>query len=193
MSGFRIAMLSVHTCPLATLGGKETGGMNVYVRDLSRELARRGHRVDVYTRSQDPDIPRIGRGLGRGARVIHLPAGPEHPYDKRVVHDHLPEFVDGVLAQAEVDGIAYDLIHSHYWLSGCLARNLKAAWGGIPVVQMFHTLGLMKNRVARFARLSVMANLPNDAWAIIENYCERKSATPHRSLNSGTRIGSLAK
>ncbi|MGD8969477.1 MAG: glycosyltransferase, partial [Anaerolineae bacterium] len=66
-NGFHIAMLSVHTCPLATLGGKETGGMNVYVRDLSRELARRGHRVDVYTRSQNPDIPRISQGLGPGA------------------------------------------------------------------------------------------------------------------------------
>jgi D-inositol-3-phosphate glycosyltransferase len=53
-------MLSVHTCPLATLGGKETGGMNVYVRDLARELTRRGHRVDVYTRSQDPTVPRMG-------------------------------------------------------------------------------------------------------------------------------------
>ena len=50
----RIAMLSVHTCPLATLGGKETGGMNVYVRDLSREFSRRGIEVDVYTRSQNP-------------------------------------------------------------------------------------------------------------------------------------------
>ena len=58
MSTLHIAMLSVHTCPLATLGGKETGGMNVYVRDLSRELVRRGHVVDVYTRSQDSTVPR---------------------------------------------------------------------------------------------------------------------------------------
>ena len=68
-----IAMLSVHTCPLAMLGGKETGGMNVYVRDLSRELARRGHRVDVFTRSQDPDTPRVSSRLGHGARVLHVP------------------------------------------------------------------------------------------------------------------------
>ena len=128
MPGLRIAMLSVHTCPLATLGGKETGGMNVYVRDLSRELARRGHQVDVYTRSQDINIPRVvdgtgnhvsensstksdishAEGLGRGARVIHVPAGPEQPYDKHRVYDHLPEFVDRVLAQAEADGISSD-------------------------------------------------------------------------------------
>ncbi len=141
-------MLSVHTCPLAVLGGKETGGMNVYVRDLSRELIRRGHLVDVYTRSQDASLPRISNGLGPGARVLHLPAGPEHPYDKHLVYDHLPEFVDGVLAQAEADPIRYDVLHSHYWLSGAAARELRRRWG-TPIVHMFHTLGRMKNAVAR--------------------------------------------
>lgn len=147
-SHLRIAMLSVHTCPLAMLGGKETGGMNVYVRDLSRELIRRGHRVDVYTRSQDPGVPRISNGLGAGARVIHIPAGPEHPYDKRLVYDHLPEFVDGVLAQAEADSVRYDVLHSHYWLSGAAARELRQQWDA-PIAHMFHTLGKMKNAVAQ--------------------------------------------
>lgn len=144
----RIAMLSVHTCPLAMLGGKETGGMNVYVRDLSRELALRGHYVDVYTRSQSPDVPRISDALARNARVIHVPAGPERPYDKNQVYWHLPEFVEGVLAQSEADGVRYDVIHSHYWLSGAVARELRKHWD-IPVVHMFHTLGLMKNAVAK--------------------------------------------
>ncbi|MBL7063830.1 MAG: glycosyltransferase [Anaerolineae bacterium] len=165
MSDLRIAMLSVHTCPLATLGGKETGGMNVYVRDLSHELARRGHRVDVYTRSQDPSVPRIddgtrnqvfrkepgfshAKGLGGGTRVIHLPAGPEHPYSKHLVYDHLPEFVEGVLAQAETDSIRYDILHSHYWLSGVVARELRGRWS-TPIVHMFHTLGKMKDAVAQ--------------------------------------------
>ncbi len=148
MSNLRIAMLSVHTCPLATLGGKETGGMNVYVRDLSRELANRGHRVDVYTRAQDPSLPRISGRLGQNARVIHLSAGPEHPYNKHLVYDHLPEFVDGVLAQAKTDAIRYDVIHSHYWLSGVVARELHQLWG-TPIAHMFHTLGEMKNSVAQ--------------------------------------------
>jgi D-inositol-3-phosphate glycosyltransferase len=145
---FRIAQLSVHTCPLATLGGKETGGMNVYVRDLSRELIRRGHHVDVYTRAQDPGVPRISYRLGRGGRVIHVPAGPQRPYSKYRVYDHLPEFVQGVLAQAEADGLAYDLIHSHYWLSGRVARELQARWD-VPIIHMFHTLGRLKNAVAQ--------------------------------------------
>ena len=145
----RIAMLSVHTCPLATLGGKETGGMNVYVRDLTRELSRRGVAVDVFTRSQDPAVPHVSAGrLGDLGRVIHIPAGPERPYNKNLVFDHLPEFVQGVQEFARRENLAYDLIHSHYWLSGWAARDLRAAWS-VPIVQMFHTLGEMKNRVAQ--------------------------------------------
>jgi D-inositol-3-phosphate glycosyltransferase len=81
-------------------------------------------------------------------RLIHLPAGPEQPYDKHLVYDHLPEFVDGVLARAEADGIHYDVLHSHYWLSGVVARELRRHWGA-PIVHMFHTLGEMKNAVAQ--------------------------------------------
>jgi len=147
MTNLRIAMLSVHTCPLAMLGGKETGGMNVYVRDLSRELGRRGHQVDVYTRSQNPDLPRISNKLRAGGRVIHLPAGPERPYDKHHVYDHLPQFVEGALAQAAADGVQYHVLHSHYWLSGEAARRLREHWGA-PIVHMAHTLGKMKNLVA---------------------------------------------
>ncbi len=142
-----IAMLSVHTCPLATLGGKETGGMNVYVRDLTRELARRGIYVDVFTRSQNPHLPHIMHSLGKTGRVIHIPTGPEEPYSKHKVFDYLPEFVDNVLDFAGREGITYDVIHSHYWLSGLAARDLRAAWGA-PIVQMFHTLGHVKNQIA---------------------------------------------
>jgi len=143
----RIAMMSVHTCPLAALGGKETGGMNVYVRDLSRELGRRGIYVDVFTRLQKPALPKVSEALGQRCRTIHLPAGPEAPYDKNLVFDHLPEFVEGVKRFAQEKGIAYDLIHSHYWLSGWVARELRESWDS-PIIQMFHTLGRMKNRVA---------------------------------------------
>lgn len=144
----RVAMLSVHTCPLATLGGKETGGMNVYVRDLSRELSRRGIYVDVFTRTQNPHLPRVSPRLGHRGRVIHLPAGPEVPYDKNKVFDHLPEFIEGVIRFAEEERVSYDVLYSHYWLSGWVARTLRERWG-TPIVQMFHTLGHMKNRVAQ--------------------------------------------
>jgi D-inositol-3-phosphate glycosyltransferase len=122
--------------------------MNVYVRDLSRELARRDHQVDVYTRSQHPGLPRISDGLGCGARMIHLPAGPERPYDKNRVYGHLPEFLEGLQMQMEGDGICYDVVHSHYWLSGVVAQELRKR-SGSPNLHMFHTLGKMKDAVAR--------------------------------------------
>ena len=145
----RIAMLSVHTCPLAMLGGKKTGGMNVYVRDLSRALGRLGIQVDVFTRSQDDCVPYVNHDLGFGGRVIHIPAGPEKPIPVAEVGQYTAEFIQGMVNFARAEGLHYDLIHSHYWLSGLVAEGLRAAWGAhIPIVQMFHTLGHMKNRIA---------------------------------------------
>lgn len=143
----RIAMLSYHTCPLATLGGKDTGGMNVYVRDLTRELGRRGFRVDVFTRSQDEHQPHVKEDLGFGNRVIHIPSGPEVPLPKEILYGHVPEFVGGVREFARATNSHYDVVHAHYWLSGVAARTLRDVWG-TPFALMFHTLGHMKNRVA---------------------------------------------
>ena len=142
-----IAMLSVHTCPLATLGGKETGGMNVYVRELTRELGRRGKRVDIFTRAMDPHIAPV-RDMGPNARVIHIPAGPVAPYNKNDIYYHLPEFIAGVEAFRKREGQTYDAIHAHYWLSGLAGLQLAETWR-VPLIQMFHTLGHMKNEVAK--------------------------------------------
>ena len=139
----RVAMLSVHTCPLAALGGKETGGMNVYVRELARELSRMGVAADVFTRSQNASIPRVV-SLAERARVIHLPAGPEAPMPREAIHAHLDGFVAGVEAWREAEGVDYDLVHGNYWLSGVVGLTLRERWR-VPLVQMFHTLGRLKN------------------------------------------------
>lgn len=144
----RIAVLSVHTCPLALLGGKKTGGMNVYVRDYSRELGRQGVQVDVFTRSQDSCQPRVKHDLGYGGRVIHIPAGPEEPIPVAEISQYLDEFTAGVLQFAAEEDARYDVIHSHYWLSGLVAEKLQQAWPHAPIIHMFHTLGHMKNRIA---------------------------------------------
>jgi D-inositol-3-phosphate glycosyltransferase len=143
----RIAMLSVHTCPLATLGGKETGGMNVYVRELSRELGRQGKQIDIFTRAQDPTIAPV-RHLAPNVRVIHIPTGPVAPMDKNVIVDYLDEFVANVEAFRRAEEIQYDLVHAHYWLSGLAGRQLADQWG-VPLLAMFHTLGKLKNQVAK--------------------------------------------
>lgn len=145
----RIAMLSYHTCPLATLGGKDTGGMNVYVRELTRQLGKMGVHVDVFTRSQDDHVPHVLHELGYGNRVVHIPAGPEHPMSKRELAEYIPQFAEGIKDFAIDKGIQYDIIHSHYWMSGIAAASLSDVWAGAPIVHMFHTLGEMKNRIAR--------------------------------------------
>jgi D-inositol-3-phosphate glycosyltransferase len=142
-----VAILSVHTCPLAALGGKETGGMNVYVRQTARELGRMGVHVDVFTRSQNATIPRVVE-LGPGARVVHLKTGPEAPTPREALYPHLDQFAEGVEGFAREQGLRYDLIHSHYWLSGVAGLRLRERWGA-PLVQMFHTLGRLKNGVAQ--------------------------------------------
>jgi len=144
-----IAMLSYHTCPLATLGGKDTGGMNVYVRELTRKLGRMGIHVDVFTRSQDEHVPHVVHELGYGNRVVHVPAGPEIPMAKRELAEYIPQFVEGIKQFVVEKELQYDLIHSHYWMSGLAATALSDAWGNVPIVHMFHTLGEMKNRIAQ--------------------------------------------
>jgi D-inositol-3-phosphate glycosyltransferase len=142
-------MLSVHSSPLARLGGKEAGGMNVYVRELARELGRQGVLVDIFTRSQHSAEPFIAP-LDHGARVVNLHTGPSAPYDKNWVLAYLPEFVSRVRCFADGEDLSYDVIHSHYWLSGEAALALRRSWR-VPVVHMFHTLGALKNSVARSA------------------------------------------
>ncbi len=141
----RICMLSVHTCPLAALGGKETGGMNVYVRELSRELGRRGYLIDIITRSESSAIPHIAdTDLGPNVRVVHVVCGPEAPIGKAEIWEHLPELVEGTRAYMDAFDVRYDGFHSHYWMSGWVAREL-AELHPAPIVHMFHTLGAMKD------------------------------------------------
>ena len=143
----RLGLISVHTCPLAALGGKETGGMNVYVREVARHLGRLGLDVDVFTRSQTPGVPEVVP-LGPGARVVHIEAGPQRPMPPVDIVAELPGFIDGVEAFRRRTNGRYALLHGHYWLSGLVAVELSRRWERAPVVQMFHTLGVVKNAVS---------------------------------------------
>jgi D-inositol-3-phosphate glycosyltransferase len=140
----RIAFLSVHTSPLALAGTREAGGMNIYERELARELGRRGLRVDIFTRRQDPEslavIP-----WDANVRVIPISAGPEAPVPKEDVYRLLPQFLRGMMQFREATGEDYDLMHSHYWLSGWVGQALQSLWR-LPHVTMFHSLGEAKNR-----------------------------------------------
>jgi len=140
----RVAMLSVHGCPLAHPGTPGAGGMQMYIKALGRELGRRGLAVDVFTRRTAPGLPEIVP-FGPNARVIHLSAGEPAPVPKDEVFDLLPEFVCNLQRFRRAEGVDYQIVHSHYWLSGWVGHLLARRWG-VPHVTMFHTLGQLKNR-----------------------------------------------
>ncbi|MPZ16018.1 MAG: glycosyltransferase, partial [Chloroflexi bacterium] len=142
----RVATVSVHACPLAAPGAWETGGMNIYIREVSRHLSELGVDVDVYTRRQGPEGPMVIPFAER-ARVIHVPAGPARYLPKERVVEHLPEFICNMRDFVADDEAAYDMVQSHYWLSGRVSGYFKNVWR-VPMVAMFHTLAELKNQVS---------------------------------------------
>src|SRR3972149_9304782 len=138
-----IARVPAHPPPLARPGTRDSGGRNVYTRELSRQLCRRAHTLDIFPRRTDPDSPQVTEIDGR-TRVIQVDAGPPDA-EKGSLQRYLPEFRCGVIRFQEEQGRSYDLVHSHYWLSGWVGQALKARWN-VPHVIMFHTLGEAKNR-----------------------------------------------
>jgi len=136
-------MLSVHSCPIGTLGAKDTGGMNVYVRELAGELGKQGHIVDIFTRVHDLECSRISE-IGSNARLIHLKAGDDRDIHKLAIYSYLPDFACSLENFRKQDNLHYDIIFSHYWLSGLVGQSLQT-WWNVPHVTMFHTLGAVKN------------------------------------------------
>jgi D-inositol-3-phosphate glycosyltransferase len=137
----RVAMISVHGCPMACPGMRSAGGMNVYLKQVASLLAQRGICVDVFTRTHQVGGPEIV-DLGPRARVVHLPVGPPD-LSKEAIFDYLPEFLQRMDAFAAAEGLGYDLLHSHYWFSGWVGTRLASSWG-VPHIVTFHTLALVK-------------------------------------------------
>jgi len=138
-----IAMLSVHTSPLDLPGRtRDAGGMNVYIQQLARELGASGLTVDIFTRRTSRTQPQITH-LSPGVRVVHIPAGPAEPIHKDELYQYMPAFAQQIDAFRRREGRSYDLLHSHYWLSGVVAMTLARSWH-VPHVIMFHTLAHLK-------------------------------------------------
>jgi len=140
----RIAFLSEHASPAALRGGVDAGGQNVYVDEVSRNLARLGYAVDVFTRRDSPDLPDVLE-WAPGVRIVHLEAGPAAYVFKDELWPHMPAFRDAFPRFARHDGARYDLLHGNFWMSGWVAVELGARLG-IPVAQIFHATGLTKRR-----------------------------------------------
>jgi D-inositol-3-phosphate glycosyltransferase len=140
----RVATLSVHTSPLDQPGGGDAGGMNVYVVEVARRLAELDVEVEIFTRATSSELPpRVE--LAPGVLVRHVTAGPFEGLGKEELPAQLCAFTAGVLrAEAQRDPGWYDVIHSHYWLSGQVGWLARERWG-VPLVHSAHTLARVKN------------------------------------------------
>lgn len=144
----RIALLSLHSSPIAPLGRADVGGMNVYVRKLAERLGAEGIDVDVFTRREDRETPAV-QALGP-ARVIQLDAGPARHLPKSVLPLHVPAMAAALRTFVQREELAYDVLHSHYWLSGLAVTRYRALTRDpTPLVHMFHTLSKLKEFFAR--------------------------------------------
>jgi D-inositol-3-phosphate glycosyltransferase len=139
----RVAVVSLHTSPLDQPGTGDSGGMNVYIRAAADRLAARGLDVDVFTRCRGEDLREV-EDLSTGPRIVRVKAGPCAPVPKEELPRYLPEFLGGVLRRQRLERRPYDVVHTHYWLSGWVGRGAKELWG-VPLVASFHTLGKVKN------------------------------------------------
>lgn len=139
-------MVTVHTSPLSALGGPDAGGLTVYVMALAEQLAASGVEVDVFTRRFEPTTPDVVE-VSPGIRVITLTAGPVAPVPKDDLYCLLPDFASEMALFALENGVRYDIIHTHYWLSGWVGKILKRYWD-VPVVHMYHTLAHLKNQAS---------------------------------------------
>ncbi len=145
----RLAVLSLHTSPLAQPGTGDGGGMNVYVRELSSALARAGVLCEVYTRAWSDDLPSV-LDIEPGLRVHHIPAGPPRPMAKELLPGVVDEFAEGVLKSILTSGAyggedvpPFDAVHANYWLSGVAGHSIKHQLN-LPLVSTFHTLDRVK-------------------------------------------------
>jgi D-inositol-3-phosphate glycosyltransferase len=138
----RVAVLSVHTSPLAQPGAGDGGGMNVYVRALAAGLAHAGVECDVFTRRETRDQPAVIR-VEEGFRVVHIDVGPSGPMPLHDLTALIDPFADAVLDHTRATGDDYDVLHANYWISGAVGHRLKHALDR-PLVATFHTLSRVK-------------------------------------------------
>src|SRR5919197_4271698 len=124
----KIALISEHASPLATLGGVDSGGQNVYVGQLAKNLVANGYEVDVFTRRDSELLPETAEWV-HGVRIIHVPAGPATFVRKEVLLPYMEAFTDYVRHFCRCQRKAYDIVHANFWMSGLVAAELKRTLG----------------------------------------------------------------
>jgi glycosyltransferase involved in cell wall biosynthesis len=137
----KIALISEHASPLAVTGGVDSGGQNIYVANIARQLVRRGHRVDVFTRCDRSLLPLVSRF--EGARVINVPAGPPTQLPKEQLLPFMEDFARFTIEFFRREQTPYDVVHANFFMSGLVGMRVQAALG-TPLVTTFHALGRVR-------------------------------------------------
>ncbi|HEY9007359.1 MAG TPA: glycosyltransferase [Ohtaekwangia sp.] len=135
----RIAFISEHASPLATLGGVDSGGQNVYVGELARHLVAKGYHIDIYTRWDNRNLPMVVNWMPQ-VRIVHIEAGPVEILEKEQLLPYMPQFTENMLRFIQQEGLLYTLVHANFFMSAMVASGIKAALH-IPFVVTFHALG----------------------------------------------------
>jgi D-inositol-3-phosphate glycosyltransferase len=175
---YSVAMLSMHTSPLDMPGStRDAGGLNVYINQLTRELGQSQNRVDIFTRLTNKYSPTIVQ-ITPQVRVIHIQAGPTVPVQKHELFQYSTDFARRIDKFRRNENIQYDVLHSHYWLSGAAALQLAHLWA-IPHITMFHTLAHLKklanpDEPESFIRLEMERRLIQQADYIIASTNEER-------------------
>jgi D-inositol-3-phosphate glycosyltransferase len=143
LEALKIAMLSIHSSPIGDLGTQDTGGMSVYVREMAKELGKKGHYIDIFTQ-QDTGGHEPVVHLNDNVRLIRLSGGTDRNIPKSSLYEVLPKLFDELDSFRIQENISYDIIHSHYWLSGVLGLKLQSFWNVRHLIT-YHTIGAMKN------------------------------------------------
>lgn len=169
----KIAFISEHASPLATLGGVDSGGQNVYVAELPKQLVQYGYQIDIYTRKEDKTIQQV-INWHPGIRIIHIKAGPEKVVKKEDLLSMMDEFTCNMVSFIEKENICYELVHANFFMSALVASNIKKKLG-VPYVVTFHAVGLVRKihqkEMDKFPpeRINIERKIIQDAdWIIAE-------------------------
>src|SRR5947208_8694458 len=180
---YSVAMLSMHTSPLDMPGStRDAGGLNVYINQLARELGQSQNVIDIFTRRTNKNTPTIIQNTPQ-VRVIHIQAGPATPIQKHELFQYSTDFARRIEEFRRKENIQYDILHSHYWLSGSAALWLAHRWT-IPHITMFHTFAYLKqlanpDESEPFIRLEMERRLIQQADYIIASTHEERIQMIH--------------
>jgi D-inositol-3-phosphate glycosyltransferase len=187
---YSIAMLSMHTSPLDMPGStRDAGGLNVYINQLTRELGQSQNVIDIFTRRTNKHTPKIVQ-ISPQVRVIHIQAGPSAPIQKHELYQYLTDFTQCIDEFRYIENTHYDVLHSHYWLSGAAGLQLARRWA-IPHITMFHTLAHLKqlanpDETEPSIRLEIERRLIQQAdYIIASTHEERRQIIRHCGATSG--------